>query len=120
MSAIWGWAQLAEQPEKCIRMMPASSPRGEWPPGAGAAPTGSPASCSSRKRAHLTARSLVSTMAYRQNSEPVQATTPRLNGPGKGEYLVSRSSASRASTRSPWTPVKVRFWSVPTRRVPSP
>ena len=63
MSAIWGWAQLAEQPEKCIRMTPASSPLGEKSPGTGRAPTGSPASCSSRNRAHLTARSLVSTMA---------------------------------------------------------
>ena len=63
MSAIWGWAQLAEHPEKCMRMTPASSLGPERPPGMGTAPTGSPASCSSRKRAHLTARSLVSTMA---------------------------------------------------------
>ena len=63
MSAIWGWAQLAEHPEKCMRMMPASSAGPDRSPGTGVAPTGSPANCSSRNRAHLTARSLVSTMA---------------------------------------------------------
>ena len=120
MSAIWGWAQLAEHPEKCIRITPASSWGPERAPGRGAAPTGSPASCSSRKRAHLTARSLVSTMAYRQNSLPVQATTPRVKGPGYGEYFCIRSSANMASIRSSGTPVKVMFWSVPMRTVPSP
>ena len=41
-----------------------------------------PASCLSRVRAHLTARSLVSTTAKRQNSMPVQATTPARRGRG--------------------------------------
>ena len=67
-----------------MRMTPASS---RSPSARIGRPTGSPASCASRKRAHLTARSLVSTMAKRQNSEPVQATTPRAKGPGKGEYF---------------------------------
>ena len=35
MSAIWGWAQLAEQPEKCIRMTPASSSGPDRAPGDG-------------------------------------------------------------------------------------
>ena len=48
---------------------------------------GSPASCASSQRAHFTARSFVSTTAKRQNSLPVQATTPRSKGPGKGEYF---------------------------------
>ena len=45
-----------------------------------------------------TARSLVSTTAKRQNSLPVQATTPRSKGPGNGEYFWSSSSSSSAST----------------------
>ena len=109
MSAIWGWAHEAEHPEKCMRTTPASSRTPDRSPGRGAAPTGSPASCSSRNRAHLTARSFVSTMANRQNSLPVQATTPRLNGPGNGEYLASSSSPSKASSRSSGTPVRVKF-----------
>ena len=35
MSAIWGWAQLAEHPEKCIRTTPASSRAGPAPGGRG-------------------------------------------------------------------------------------
>ena len=106
MSAIWGWAHEAEQPEKCMRMTPASP--------AACPPSAPPAvSCASRVRAHFTARSLVSTTAKRQNSEPVQATTPRSKGPGKGEYVCISGSASRSSSRSSGTPERMKFWSVP-------
>ncbi len=98
MSAIWGCAHEAEQPEKCILMTPASA----------RSPAGN---CSSSARAHLTARSFVSTTAKRQNSEPVQATTPRSKGPGKGEYCCTSGSASRSSSRSSGTPDITKFWS---------
>jgi len=42
----------------------------------------------SSQRAQVTARSLVSTTAKRQNSLPVHATTPRSKGPGNGEYFL--------------------------------
>src|SRR5918993_1275619 len=69
MYPIWGCAQEAEQPEKCI--LTAS-----WP----MSPT-----LSSISRAHSRALTLVSTMPKRQNSLPVHATTPRSNDPGFGE-----------------------------------
>ena len=82
MSAIWGWAHEAEHPEKCIRITSSVAGR------RGA--RRSPSVCGRQPgvaaaRAHFTARSLVSTTANRQNSLPVQATTPRVNGPGNGE-----------------------------------
>ena len=82
MSAIWGWAQLAEQPEKCIRMTPASSLGPERPRASGPAADRLAGQLLVEEPGPLTARSLVSTMAYRQNSDPVQATTPRVKGPG--------------------------------------
>src|SRR5215208_3357519 len=102
-SPIWGCAQEAEQPEKCILTV-------SWP--------GSP-TLSSISRAHSRALTLVSTMPKRQNSLPVQATTPRSNTPGFGEYRASRGSARRSSSRSSGTPVTIKFWSVASR-TPSP
>ena len=101
MSAICGWAQEAEQPEKCMRITPASS--------RACAVRASAESSASSLRAHFTARSLVSTTAKRQNSEPVQATTPRSKGPGKGEYFASSGSAKRSSSRSSGTPERMKF-----------
>ena len=74
MSPIWGCAHEAEQPEKCI--LTAS-----WP----MSPTRSSISL-----AHSAARILVSTIPNRQNSLPVQATTPRSNAPGFGRVLLQQ------------------------------
>ena len=92
MSAICGCAHEAEHPEKCMRTI-------------------SPSRLTRRSssRAHSTARAFVSTMARRQNSLPVQATAPRSNGFGCGEWVSNNGSLSSPSSIASVTPVKTKF-----------
>ena len=87
MSAIWGWAHEAEQPEKCMRMTPASSVGAAPPVAVGhVAPTtlrvelagpldGALLGLDDREAAEL---------------QPVQATTPRLERPGERRVLLQQ------------------------------
>ena len=111
MSAIWGWAHEAgaagEVHADDAGVVALRST------GRGRASGGSAYQRASSSRAQVTARSLVSTTAKRQNSLPVQATTPRSKGPGTASTAAAAPRRAGRRRASSATPVRTKFWSVP-------
>ena len=120
MSAICGCAHDAEQPEKCIRITPASPRAGDAAPGAGRSWPSSAPSGDRAQRAQLDGPVLRLDDGEAAELAAGAGDHATLERPGERRVLRQQLLGQQRVDPASGTPVSTKFWSVASRIVPSP